>query len=112
MAIEITSRHMHVSPDIQEYVRQSIERLIEHFPRVEHVHVILDHEKHLSIAEVVVQAKNHIRVEAKKSSKNIRMSFDDAANKVEKQLRRLRDKAQSHKVRKNAEIKGKKGSSI
>lgn len=98
MPIEITARHMHASDAMQEYAREKAADLMESFPRVEHVHVILDVQKHLYMAEVVVQARNHIRLEAEEASDNMRASTDKAMEKIERQLRKQRDKVQDHKT--------------
>jgi len=99
MGIEITARHMHTGLDIQEYAKFKAEILAKEFSRIEHIHMILDVEKHRKIAEVVVQARNHIRVEAAKSSDKMRVSIDSAIEKAERQLRRERDKVQEHRVK-------------
>ncbi|MFT5239636.1 MAG: putative sigma-54 modulation protein [Candidatus Promineifilaceae bacterium] len=96
MAIEVTARHIHATEEIQEYARGKGQLLEDEFPRVEHIHFVLDSEKHRQIATVVVQAKNRIRAEAKEESDNLRASIDEAVDKVERQLRRLRDKVQDH----------------
>ena len=97
MSIEVTARHMKARGSVQEYARSRAEEICSNFPRVEHVHVILDIEKRNHVAHAVVQAKNHIRVEAAETSENLRMAIDGAVDKVEKQLRKLRDKIQDHK---------------
>jgi putative sigma-54 modulation protein len=97
MAIEITARHMNATEQIQDYARRRAGALLEAFPRVEHIHVILDVEKHRNIAEVVVQAKHHIRAEAEQSSDTMVISIDAAMDKIERQLQRLRDKIHDHK---------------
>lgn len=101
MPITVTARHMDASTEIQEYARTRVEPLVEAFPRTEHIHVILSKEKHREIAEVVLQAKNHIRVEARETSGNLRASIDLAVEKVEKQMRKLRDKVQSHRTKRS-----------
>jgi len=98
MSVEITARHMQSMPDIQAYANDRAAEIVTEFPRVEHVHVILDNEKHRYTAEVVIQARNHIRVEAAETSENIRTSLDVAVQKTTRQLRKLRDKIQDHKV--------------
>lgn len=98
MPIEVTARHIHATDVVQDYARDKANIIVKEFPRVEHIHVILDVQKHRNIAEIVVQAKNHIRVEAVESSDNMRASIDLAFEKVEKQLRKLRDKVQDHKL--------------
>jgi putative sigma-54 modulation protein len=99
MSIEITARHMNIGEETQDYAREKAERLLEDFPRVEHVHVILDHQKHIYVAEVVVQGRNHIRIEAEESSDDVIASLDKAVERAERQLRKERDKVQDHRVR-------------
>ena len=104
MPIEVTARHMHATGDVQQYARRKAEALVEEFPRIEHVHVILDVENRLRVARVFVQAKNHIRSETREGSENLQAAIDAAFDKVETQLRRLRDKVQDHKpIMKKAE---------
>ncbi len=97
MSIEITARHMNIGEETQEYAREKAERLLADFPRVEHIHVILDHQKHIYIAEVVVQGRNHIRIEAEESSDDVIASLDKAVDRAERQLRKERDKVQDHR---------------
>lgn len=99
MSIEITARHMNIGEDTQDYAREKAERLLSDFPRVEHVHVILDHQKHIYVAEVVVQGRNHIRIEAEESSDDVIASLDKAIDRAERQLRKERDKVQDHRHR-------------
>lgn len=97
MSVDVTVRHMKKGGSIQTYAKSKAEGIVESFPRVEYVHVVLDTEKHLFMAEVIVQAKNHIRVEASESSDQLRASIDKAFDRVEKQLRKLRNKVQDKK---------------
>ncbi|MDA0990598.1 MAG: ribosome-associated translation inhibitor RaiA [Verrucomicrobia bacterium] len=98
MPVEVTARHMEATDSLQSYAREKGQAICDEFPRVEHVHLILDVQKHLQIAEVVVQAKNRIRTEAKESSDSMRASIDQAVDKISRQLRKLRDKVQDHKA--------------
>jgi len=88
---------MNASEEMNDYARVKAGGLIAEFPRIEHVHVIMDIEKHGHIAELVVQARRHLRVEAKEQSDNMRVSLDRAVEKVEKQLRRLEKKVHNHR---------------
>lgn len=100
MSIEITARHMNIRQEMQDYAREKADALLDDFPRLEHVHVILDHQKHLFVGEVVVQGRNHLRIEAEDSSDDITVSLDRAFDKARVQLRKERDKVQSHRVAK------------
>lgn len=115
MSIEITVRHGNIPKDMQEYAQAKAVNVVDSFPMVEYLHVIIDFEKHLSVVEVVVQAKNHIRVDASESSSQLRASIDKAFDKTERQLRKHRDKVQSkrkHKAAKTEIIEVDTGGSI
>jgi putative sigma-54 modulation protein len=98
MPIEVTARHESATNELQDYAKSKAEELLEAFPRIEHIHVILNAERHLCLAEAVVQSRNHTRVEAKGSSDNMRASIDMAVEKAEKQLRKIQEKVHDHKV--------------
>ena len=98
MSIEITARHMHATEEIQEYSRRKGQFLVDEFHAVEHVHVVLDHVRHQGVAEVIVQATHHLRMEAKETGDNLTGCIDAAFDKVERQLRRAFDKLHDHKT--------------
>jgi putative sigma-54 modulation protein len=97
MNINITCRHMEVTSALRDHAQHAVETALTEFPRIEHVHLIMDVEKYRHFAEVVVQAKNHVRVEGKEESDDMYHSIEAALNKAQKQLRKLRDKIQDHK---------------
>jgi ribosomal subunit interface protein len=94
------------APEAKVLANEKSERLFELFPRVEHVHVVLSVEKHRYEAEVDVRGKNHIHVEADESGTDIMAAMDVAFDRVEKQLRKLRDKVQEHRVRVDEDVIG------
>jgi putative sigma-54 modulation protein len=97
MSVEITARHLNITAELQEHARVRAAALAAAFPKVEHVHVILDVQRHLHVAEVVVQHKGLTRVEAKEATADMVAALDAAIVKVEKQLRKHRDKVvQAH----------------
>jgi ribosomal subunit interface protein len=96
MPIEVTTRHMQGDDDIKEYAESRATELADAFPSCEHVHIILDHEKHLFNAEVLIQAGHHVRIEAKESLDNMRAAIDGAVDKAERQYRRQMDKVKDH----------------
>lgn len=96
MAIEVTVRHLNVSKDLQEYARQKADELMEEFPTTEFFHVILDHIRHEFLAEMVVQAKGPTRLEASERNEDMIKAIDSASDKLERQLRKHRDKMISH----------------
>jgi ribosomal subunit interface protein len=96
MSIEITARHMN-APEAKAHANERAEQLVEEFPRIESIHVILDTEKHHCKAEFVVRAKNHIHKEASETDEEMIVAIDRAFARTEKQMRKLRDKVQDHR---------------
>ena len=97
MAINITSRHADISDAQKAHVHAKLAAVLDVYPEVEYAHVIMDTQKFRHIIEVVVQGKHHLRIEAKEESDDMYASVDKVADKVDRQLRCLRDKAVDHK---------------
>lgn len=95
MQIHITGRHVEITDAIREHVFDKAERTLTDFPRVEDVRIILDLQKLLHEAEVVVQGKQ-IHVEAKAAEENMYTAIDEALDRAERQLRKLRGKVTNH----------------
>lgn len=91
MKVSITFRHMKSSPAIKDYIKERLIRLDRYEHKAKDVHVILSMERYLHVAEVVLSAKK-FRAQGKASTEDMYMSIDDAIAKVEKTLRRHRDK--------------------
>ncbi len=99
MGIAITCRHVALSDDAKQHAQDKAERLVEKFPRIENVHVILDQQRHQKLAEVVAQGKNHLHLEAAADADTIREAIDGAISRITKQLSKARSKVQSHRTR-------------
>jgi putative sigma-54 modulation protein len=97
MPIEITGRHVDVTDSMRDYAEKRLNKLVQEFPRVDKIHVILDIQKFTHTAEVVVHARRHIMLEAKESSENMYASIDLVLEKMEKQLHKSIDKREEHK---------------
>ena len=99
MAIEITARHAATMEAVREHAQKRAAKLVEEFPQIESIHVILDVEKYRHIAEIVVQAKRHVRLETREDSTDMYASIDAAVAKIEARLRRTVDKKKTRKLR-------------
>lgn len=99
MQISVTGRHIEITDAIRDYTHDKIQHAFAEFPRIESVHVILDVEKYRHMAEMVVNAPNHIRIDARHESNDMYVSIDGAVDKATKQLAKRWDKMQDHKSR-------------
>lgn len=95
--INITARHADVSDAMKAHVNTKLSSVLDRYPQVEHAHVILDIEKFRHMIEVIVQAKRHQRIEARDESNDMYASIDRVADKLDRQLRRAREKIVDHK---------------
>ena len=100
MSIEVTLRHLNAAPELKDYAEARAEKLMEEFPRVESVHVIIDVQRHLYEAEFIVQQKGLTAVGAKEHADSARAVIDTAAARAEKQLRKTLSKRVDAHVRK------------
>jgi putative sigma-54 modulation protein len=97
MNINITSRHVAITDAIKAHVYAKLINVLQEYPQVEHTHVVLDTQKFRHIVEVSIQAKNHVRIEAKETTDDMYKSIDRAIVKLDRQLRRSREKKVDHK---------------
>lgn len=98
MHINVTGRHLDITEAIRDYCVDKVQHALADAPRVSNVHVVLAVEKHLQRAEVVLQVFHHA-VEASDSSENLYAAIDGVADKVARQVAKLRGKVTDHKDR-------------
>ncbi len=99
MPIEVTIRHLNAAAGLKEYAESRATKLLEQFPRVESIHVIVDVQRHLFEAEFVVQQKGMTAVGAKEHASSARAVIDTAAARAEKQLRKTMAKRVTAHIR-------------
>ena len=92
MDIQITGRNLTVSEGMKAHLDGRLLPMLADYPRVESAHVILAHEKYRFTAEFVVQGRDKLREVAQETLDDLYAAIDAAAGKIDKQLRRSRDK--------------------
>lgn len=97
MAIEITGRHVDVTDSMRSYAEKRVGKLEDEFRKVDKIHVILDVQKYIHMAEIIAHMGRQVRVEAKAESDSMYASIDEVVDKIEKQLRRSLEKRHEHK---------------
>ncbi len=95
MQVHITGRSIEISDGIKDHIYEKAERTLTGLSRIEDVRVILERQKHLHFAEVLVQGKS-LHIEGKGESENMFKAIDKAFEKAERQLRKSREKVQDH----------------
>ncbi len=95
MNVTVTGRHMDLTDALKTYVMGGLEKLRTHFDRVIDADVVLSIEKHRQIAEVNLHA-NGIRIHGKETSSDMYASVDAVLQKIDKQVRRYKDRINRH----------------
>jgi ribosomal subunit interface protein len=85
--------------------------MLADYPRVESAHVILEHEKYRFTAEIVVHGRDKLREVARETTDDMYAAIDAAADKLDKQLRKAREKMieRHHERQRLAEVEPKPG---
>lgn len=96
MEIKITSRHDKVSQSLQDTITQDISKLNKFFDKITSCHVILDTEHVDKKVEINMAVTGHNVVSTAKAE-NIGKAFDEALNKIERQLKKVNQKIKNHK---------------
>jgi putative sigma-54 modulation protein len=97
MQVNVTFRHMEPTEALKDYARQKIERVIRHVDRATEAHVVLWIERQLQHADITIQAGQfHLR--GKEKSEDMYASIDLAMDKIERQLKRYKEKLKNHRA--------------
>jgi putative sigma-54 modulation protein len=102
MEMTVTFRHLEPSDALKNYVMEKVSRIEKYLSNITEVHIILTHEKLAHTAEVIVHA-NRAKITAREKHKdNMYASIDLMADKLERQVKKHKDKITSHKEHRKA----------
>ncbi len=104
MRVTISGRHMDITDSLKLYIENGLEKVRSHFDKVIDVDVVLDVEKHRHIAEVNLHA-NGIRIHSRESSQDMYASVDTVLDKLDKQVRKFKDRINRHQPRRARETR-------
>jgi putative sigma-54 modulation protein len=106
MQVNITFRGMESTESLKSYVKERIEHVEKYFDRAVEAHAVLSLERYLHHADITIQAGSYL-LRGKTKSEDMYKSIDEAVDKIEKQLKRYRDKLKTTK--RKEDDKGVKG---
>jgi len=96
MQISTTARHCELDAQVREFAQQRLTKL-ERFARdIQEAHLVVTAEKFRYTAEITLRLKHHEMV-SREESDTSKLAVDQAAHRLEQQLRRLKDKRTEHK---------------
>ena len=101
MNIRITGQKIAVKESLKNHLREKLQKFEKYAPRLVDSHVLLRQEKHFIVAEITLVAK-HLRAYGEGSHKdNVYAAIDQACMRVEKQLKKFREKVKKNHHKKD-----------
>lgn len=96
MNIRFSGKNFKVTDGIKEHLEEKLVKFEKYAPRLVGTHVVFIKEKYLYKVEITLSAKN-LRVYGEgKAKDNIYAAIDMAYSRVEKQLKKFREKLKGH----------------
>jgi putative sigma-54 modulation protein len=102
MNITVTGRHLIVPESLRDYADKKIKKLERYFNQLIDAHVILTVEKLDHISEVVINGDG-VQFHGREKAADLYSAIDLLFEKMEKQIRRYKEKHQMHKGPEKAE---------
>jgi ribosome hibernation promoting factor len=100
MKVAFTGRNLVVTPAIEEFTRERLEKLVRWLDDLSEAHVILAKEKYRHIAEVVVKGKNVV-LSGSQETEDMYSSIGKVLEKIEHQAKKHREKIVQGKRRRS-----------
>ena len=101
MDIRITGQKIVVKEPLKAHLREKLAKFEKYAPRLVESHVLLKQEKHFIVAEITLLAR-HLRAYGEGTHKdNVYAAIDQAYARVEKQLKKFREKVKKNHHKKD-----------
>ena len=97
MKISVTFRNTEGEEWYKQYVEERLQKLKKYLDQPMEAHVVLSVEKFRNVTEINL-LDNGLNVNAKEEAKEWQLSIDNAVEKIERQLKKHRDKIRVHKT--------------
>lgn len=95
MQVKFSSKHMDLTPAIEEYAEKKVEKFNRYFDRVQQVEVIIDKARNGYTVEIITDVEHHEPFVANAQHEDLYAGIDQCIDKIVRQLSdhksRLRD---------------------
>jgi ribosomal subunit interface protein len=97
MQVTVTGKQMDVGDSLRGHVESTTTAVVEkYFGKAIEAHVVLSHERHLFLSTISVHPRRGMVVQCHGESTDAYVAFDEAASRLEKQLRRYKRRLRQH----------------
>ena len=97
MQVEITCRHGKINEAVHDHISRKSEKLLTFFERVTAIQVTVEFEDDRVRVEMLVDAEHRHNFVAHDVGDEVPATFDRVLHKMEKQLRKYKQKIQDHR---------------
>ena len=91
MNITTTARHCELEPEVRQFAQERLSKLSRFARDILEAHVVVTAEKYRHSAEIMLRLKRHEMV-SREEANDARAAIDQAADRLEHQMRRLKEK--------------------
>ena len=100
MQFSVTFRHMEATEALKSYAKERMEKIRKYFPDPISVNVVMGTERgYQHRVDVSLKLHNGLTVAGQETTENMYSSIDLVAAKIERQVRKYKDKLRAHKSR-------------
>ena len=98
MQLNITGLHLELSPALNDYIKNKLQRIQRHFDHVVDAHFVLGVEKQLHRAEATIHVSGNT-MHATSEHSDMYAAIDQTIDKLDRQVKRHKEKLTDHHVR-------------
>lgn len=95
MQMNITFRHLDPIDSLKNYAQDKVERVNKYLDKATEAHVVLSIDRHLHQADIRIQSGRFV-LRGREQSEDMYASIDLAMDKIERQLKRYKEKLKHH----------------
>jgi putative sigma-54 modulation protein len=95
--IKISTRHGHLNEETQNHIREKAGKLLHFFQRIMQIEVVVDVKDDDKFVEFLVSAEHKHDFVASERNPNLLAAVDLVLEKLEKQVRKYKEKVQDHR---------------
>jgi putative sigma-54 modulation protein len=97
MQTSVTFRHMDASEPLKQYVFDKLQRIRKFFPDPIRAQIVLSLERYRHKADIVITLHNGLAIKGKELTDDMYAAVDQVMDKIERQVRRYKDRIDSHR---------------
>jgi putative sigma-54 modulation protein len=102
--VNVSGRHSSISPEVRDYATDRAEHLQKFYDRITNVDVVIDHERDTHTVETVAHVEHGSALVAKHKGEGLMIVMDATFDKLERQVRKLKDRVRRRRPHHGARI--------